>query len=37
MSTHVESKACTTKKQLVMEDKIGAIVKGDAFKELAFG
>jgi len=37
LSTHVESKACVTKKQLVMEDKIGAIVKGDAFKELAFG
>ena len=36
MSTHVESKACPTKKQLVMEDKIGAIVNGDAFKELAF-
>jgi len=37
LSTHVESKSCTTKKQLVMEDKIGAIVKGDAFQELAFG
>jgi len=37
LSTHVESEACTTKKQLVMEDKIGAIVKGDAFQELAFG
>jgi len=37
LSTHVESKACVTKKQLVMEDKIGAIVKGDAFKEIAFG
>tara|TARA_B110000902_G_C13964211_1_gene458620 strand:- start:8 stop:430 length:423 start_codon:yes stop_codon:yes gene_type:complete len=35
MSTHVESKACPTKKQLVMEDKIGTIVRGDAFKELA--
>jgi hypothetical protein len=35
MSTHVESKSCVTKKQLVMEDKIGAIIKGDAFKELA--
>ena len=37
LSTHVESKACVTKKQLVMEDKIGGIVKGDAFKEIAFG
>ena len=37
MSTHVESRSCTTKKQLVMEDKIGSIIKGDAFKELAFG
>jgi len=37
LSTHVESEACTTKKQLVMEDKISAIVKGDAFQELAFG
>ena len=37
LSTHVESKACVTKKQLVMEDKISAIVKGNAFKELAFG
>ena len=36
LSTHVESKSCTTKKQLVMEDKISAIVKGDAFQELAF-
>jgi len=36
MSTHVESKSCTTKKQLVMEDKIGAIIKSDAFKEIAF-
>jgi hypothetical protein len=35
MSTHVESKSCVTKKQLVMEDKIGAIIKGDAFKQLA--
>ena len=35
MSTHVESKACATKKQLVMEDKIGSIIKGNAFKELA--
>jgi len=37
MSTHVESKACVTKKQLVMEDMISTIIKGDAFKELAFG
>ena len=36
MSTHVESKACATKKQLVMEDKIGSVIKSDAFKELAF-
>ena len=36
MSTHVESKSCVTKKQLVMEDKIASIIKGDAFKELAF-
>ena len=35
MSTHVESKACPTKKQLVMEDKINGIVNGDAFQELA--
>ena len=35
MSTHVESKACPTKKQLVMEDKINSIVNGDAFQELA--
>ena len=34
MSTHVESKSCATKKQLVMEDKISSIIKGDAFKEL---
>jgi len=37
LSTHVESKSCVTKKQLVMEDKISGIVKGDAFKEIAFG
>jgi hypothetical protein len=36
MSTHVESRSCTTKKQLVMEDKIGSIINGAAFKELAF-
>ena len=36
MSTHVESKSCSTKKQLVMEDKISSIIKGDAFKELAY-
>ena len=36
MSTHVESKACATKKQLVMEDKMASIINGDAFKELAF-
>tara|TARA_R110000868_G_scaffold61189_17_gene186104 strand:- start:95 stop:946 length:852 start_codon:yes stop_codon:yes gene_type:complete len=36
MSTHVESKACATKKQLVMEDKMASIIKGAAFKELAF-
>ena len=35
MSTHVESKACPTKKQLVMEDKINSIVNGEAFQELA--
>ena len=35
LSTHVESKACATKKQLVMEDKISGIVNGDAFQELA--
>ena len=35
MSTHVESKACATKKQLVMEDKISGIVNGAAFQELA--
>ena len=35
MSTHVESRACATKKQLVMEDKISGIVNGDAFQELA--
>jgi hypothetical protein len=35
MSTHVESKACATKKQLVMEDKINSIVNGAAFQELA--
>jgi len=37
LSTHVESKSCITKKQLVMEDKIGSIIKGDAFKQIAFG
>jgi len=36
LSTHVESKACATKKRLVMEDKIGSVIKSDAFKELAF-
>tara|TARA_R110000803_G_scaffold22644_1_gene56164 strand:+ start:196 stop:1047 length:852 start_codon:yes stop_codon:yes gene_type:complete len=36
MSTHVESKACATKKQLVMEDKMASIINGDAFQELAF-
>jgi len=36
MSTHVESNSCMTKKQLVMEDKIASIIKGTAFKELAF-
>jgi len=37
LSTHVESKSCVTKKQLVMEDKIGGIVKSEAFKQIAFG
>jgi|TARA_R110000850_G_scaffold142809_2_gene265059 hypothetical protein len=36
LSTHVESRSCVNKKQLVMEDKIGSIIKGDAFKQLAF-
>jgi hypothetical protein len=36
MSTHVESKACATKKQLVMEDKIASIINSDAFYMLAF-
>ena len=35
LSTHVESKACPTKKQLLLEEKIGGIVLGDAFQELA--
>ena len=36
LSTHVESRSCVNKKQLVMEDKIGSIIKGDAFKQLVF-
>jgi len=36
LSTHVESEACATRKQLAMEKSIGSIINGLAFKELAF-